>query len=75
MSAASTRPPDTARLPHLQQLAHRADRRLLIGSAALAVASLVLALRGPHALTASLVAAAVLPAMWLAGPKAGHSVT
>ena len=75
MSAASTRPPDTARLPHLQQLAHRADRRLLIGSAALAVAGLVLALRGPHALTASLVAAAVLPGIWLAGPKAGHCVT
>ena len=32
MSVASSRPPDTARLPHLQQLARRADRRLLIGS-------------------------------------------
>ncbi|KAG0737336.1 hypothetical protein G6F24_017990 [Rhizopus arrhizus] len=47
MAAASSRPPDTARLPHLQQRARRADRRLLIGSAALAVAGLVLALRGP----------------------------
>lgn len=37
MSIASARPPDTARLPHLQQLAHRADRRLLIGSAVLAL--------------------------------------
>ncbi len=35
MSNASARPPDTARLSHLQQLARGADRRLLIGSAAL----------------------------------------
>jgi len=46
MSVASSRPPDTARLPHLQQLARRADRRLLIGSGILAMAALVLALRG-----------------------------
>ncbi|KAG1255301.1 hypothetical protein G6F68_010442 [Rhizopus microsporus] len=74
MSAASSRPPDTARLPHLQQLARRADRRLLIGSAALAVAGLVLALRGPPVPGAALAAAAVLPAIWLAGPQAGHSL-
>lgn len=74
MSVASSRPPDTARMPHLQQLAHRADRRLLIGSAALAVAGLVLALRGPHVPGAALAAAAVLPALWLAGPQAGRAV-
>ena len=38
--------PDAARLPHLQQLARGADRRLLIGSATLAVAGLAFALRG-----------------------------
>ena len=74
MSVASSRPPDTARMPHLQQLARRADRRLLIGSAALAVAGLVLALRGPHVPGAALAAAAVLPALWLAGPQAGRAV-
>lgn len=65
MSVASSRPPDTARLPHLQQLARRADRRLLIGSGILAMAALVLALRGPQAQAAALAAVAVLPAAWL----------
>ncbi len=74
MSIASSRPPDTARLPHLQQLARSADRRLLLGSAALAVAGLLLAVRGPQVLSASLAAVAVLPAVWLAGPQAGQAI-
>ncbi len=74
MSVASSRPPDTARLPHLQQLAHRADRRLLIGSAVLALAGLALALRGPQVQAAALAAVAVLPAAWLGGAQAGRAV-
>ena len=74
MSIASARPPDTARLSHLQQLARGADRRLLTGSAALAVTGLVLALRGPHGVAAALAAGAVLPALWLAGPLAGRGI-
>ena len=74
MSIAYARPPDSARPSHLQQIARSADRRLLIGSAALAIAGLVLALRSPQAVAAGLVAAAVLPAMWLAGPLAGRGV-
>ncbi|MCW8344204.1 chemotaxis protein, partial [Stenotrophomonas sp. SG1] len=74
MSIASTRPPDAARLPHLQQLARGADRRLLIGSATLAVAGLALALRGPQVVAAACMAAAALPARWLAGPLAGRSI-
>ena len=74
MSIASSRPPDTTCLPHLLQLARRGDRHLLIGSAALAAAGLWLALRGNHLLEASLAAAAVLPAAWLAGPLAGSPI-
>ncbi len=74
MSVASSRPPDTARLPHLQQLAHRADRRLLIGSAVLALAGLALALRGPQVQAAALAAVAVLPAAWLGGAQAGRAI-
>ena len=66
--------PDAARLPHLQQLARGADRRLLIGSATLAVAGLALALRGPQVVAAACMAAAALPALWLAGPLAGRSI-
>ena len=74
MSIASSRPPDTTRLPHLLQLARRGDRHLLIGSAALAAAGLWLALRGNPLLEALLAAAAVLPAAWLAGPLAGSAI-
>ena len=66
--------PDAARLPHLQQLARGADRRLLIGSATLAVAGLAFALRGPQVVAATCMAAAVVPALWLAGPLAGRSI-
>ena len=43
MSIASSRPPDQGRVPYLQQLAQRGDRRLLLGSVAFAAIGLVLA--------------------------------
>ncbi|QKW58789.1 methyl-accepting chemotaxis protein [Stenotrophomonas sp. NA06056] len=73
MSIASSRPPDQGRLPYLQQLAQRGDRRLLLGSAAFALIGLVLAVRGTSAPAASAVAAAVLPAAWLGGRLAGQA--
>ncbi|HIE1100964.1 TPA: methyl-accepting chemotaxis protein [Stenotrophomonas maltophilia] len=74
MSAASPRPPDTTRLPHLQQLARRGDRRLLAASAALAVVGVALAVTGPQVVGPSLAAVALLPAAWLAGPLAGRVI-
>jgi methyl-accepting chemotaxis protein len=74
MSAASPRPPDTTRLPHLQQLARRGDRRLLAASAALAVVGVALAVTGPQVVGPSLAAVALLPAAWLAGPLAGRGI-
>ncbi|MHC1653039.1 methyl-accepting chemotaxis protein [Stenotrophomonas maltophilia] len=74
MSAAFSRPPDTSRLPHLQQLARRADQRLLVASAALAVAGVALALSGAQVVGPALAAVALLPAAWLAGPLAGRGI-
>ncbi|SEU09254.1 methyl-accepting chemotaxis protein [Stenotrophomonas indicatrix] len=74
MSIASSRPPDQGRLPYLQQLAERSDRRLLLGSGVLAAIGLVLAVRGTSVPAASVVAAAVLPAAWLGWRQAGHSL-
>ncbi|WP_312112335.1 hypothetical protein, partial [Stenotrophomonas indicatrix] len=65
MSIASSRPPDQGRVPYLQQLAQRGDRRLLLGSVVFAAIGLVLAVRGTSVPAASAVAAAVLPAAWL----------
>ncbi|MBD3681005.1 PAS domain-containing protein [Stenotrophomonas sp. Br8] len=72
MSIASSRPPDQGRVPYLQQLAQRGDRRLLLGSVILAAIGLVLAMRGTSLPAASAVAAAVLPAAWLGWRHAGH---
>ncbi|OBU69239.1 chemotaxis protein [Stenotrophomonas maltophilia] len=74
MSVAPSRPPDNPRLPYLQELARCADRWLLACSAALAVAGLVLGLRGPQVLPAWLIATAIVPALWLGGPQAGRSI-
>ncbi len=73
MSIVSSRPPDQGRLPYLQQLAQRSDRRLLLGSVVLAAIGLVLAVRGTSVPAASAVAAAVLPAAWLGWRQAGHA--
>ena len=74
MSIASSRPPDQGRVPYLQQLAQRSDRRLLLGSVVLAAIGLVLAVRGTSVPAASAVAAAVLPAAWLGWRQAGHAL-
>ena len=74
MSIASSRPPDQGRLPYLQQLAQRGDRRLLLGSVVLAAIGLVLAVRGTSLPAASAVVAAVLPAAWLGWRQVGHSL-
>ena len=71
MSIASPRPPDQGRLPYLQQLARRGDRRLLLGSAVMALLGLGLAVGSQDGLVAVLAASAVLPAAWLGGPQAG----
>ncbi|AWH55308.1 chemotaxis protein [Stenotrophomonas sp. ESTM1D_MKCIP4_1] len=71
MSVASPRPPDQGRRPYLQQLARRGDRRLLVGSVAMALLGLGLVLNGQRDLVALLAVTAVLPAAWLAGPQAG----
>ena len=71
MSVASPRPPDQGRRPFLQQLARRGDRRLLVGSVAMALLGLGLVLNGQRDLVALLAVTAVLPAAWLAGPQAG----
>ncbi|TPD98681.1 chemotaxis protein [Stenotrophomonas maltophilia] len=74
MSIASSRPPDQGRVPYLQQLAQRGDRRLLLGSLVFAAIGLVLAVRGTSLPAASAVVAAVLPAAWLGWRQAGHSL-
>ncbi|WP_295579919.1 methyl-accepting chemotaxis protein [Stenotrophomonas maltophilia] len=74
MYAAFSRPPDTSRLPHLQQLARRADQRLLVVGAALAMVGVALALNGAQAVGPALAAVALLPAAWLAGPLAGRGI-
>jgi methyl-accepting chemotaxis protein len=74
MSIASSRPPDQGRVPYLQQLAQRGDRRLLLGSVVFAAIGLVLAVRGTSLPAASAVVAAVLPAAWLGWRQAGHSL-
>ena len=74
MSIASSRPPDQGRVPYLQQLAQRGDRRLLLGSVVFAAIGLVLAVRGTSVPAASAVAAAVLPAAWLGWRQAGHAL-
>ena len=74
MSIASSRPPDQGRLPYLQQLAQRGDRRLLLGSVVFAAIGLVLAVRGTSVPAASVVAAAVLPAAWLGLRQAGQAL-
>uniref|UniRef100_UPI002FDA7438 hypothetical protein n=1 Tax=Stenotrophomonas cyclobalanopsidis TaxID=2771362 RepID=UPI002FDA7438 len=61
MSIASPRPPDQGRLTYLQQLARRGDRRLLLGSAVMALLGLGLAVGSQGGLAAALAATAMLP--------------
>ncbi|WP_416056096.1 methyl-accepting chemotaxis protein [Stenotrophomonas maltophilia] len=72
MSAASPRPPAQGRLPYLQQLARSADHRLLLGSAALAIAGIGLAVTGHGGSAATLAAAVVVPCAGLVVGCAGR---
>ncbi|MEG0185533.1 MAG: methyl-accepting chemotaxis protein [Stenotrophomonas sp.] len=72
MSLVASRPPDPGRLPYLQQLAQRGDRRLLLCSVGLAALGLVLAIGSTAPAAAAVVAAAALPATWLGLRLAGQ---
>lgn len=67
------RPQKPARPPYLQALARRADHRLLLLSAALAVTGVALAWRGSP-LLAAIIAASWLPSLLLATRFAGQPV-
>ena len=74
MSLVPSRPPDPGRPPYLQQLARRGDRRLLLGSAVLALCAVAAAARTGTSPSALIAAACVLPAAWLGGRHAGQAV-